>query len=174
MSRGAIALSDDFTPDASILARYRNYLLSYAEDSRYSLLFKNNQCSITAEEINDNIYTGYIVCDKLQIVTQFKQEVYIVPSGIQTFIVNKDALYGLDMLVIPKTVDYFCINPLRYNKSHVNLKTIYIDRDKWYTAPTLRSFYWLVKPSAKNHIPNDSGIDELVDGLKGSIEVAFI
>lgn len=171
---GAITLSDEFTPDASILVEWRNHLFSYAEDRCYSILFKNNQCPVTTEEIDDNTYTGYIVCGKLQIVTQFKQEVYIVPSDIQTFVVNSDALYGLDTLVIPKTVDYFCINPLRYDKSHVNLKTIYMDRDKWYTAPTLRSFYWIVKPSAEKHIPNDASIDELVDGLKGYVEVVFI
>ena len=171
---GAIVLSDEFTPDTSILVEWRNHLFSYAEDRCYSILFKNNQCPVTTEEIDDNTYTGYIVCDKLQIVTQFKQEVYIVPSDIQTFVVNSDALYGLDTLVIPKTADYFCINPLRYDKIHVKLKTIYMDRDKWYTAPTLRSFYWIVKPSAEKHIPNDESIDELVDGLKGYVEVVFI
>lgn len=171
---GAIALHDDFTPDASILTQYRNYLLSYAEDRCYSILFKNNQCPVTTEEIDDNTYTGYIVCGKLQIVTQFKQEVYIVPSDIQTFVVNTDALYGLDTLVIPKTVDYFCINTVRSNKIRSNLKTIYIDRDKWYTIKTLRSFYDVYKSPSVRRIDNATTIDELVDGLKGCINVEFI
>ena len=171
---GAIALSDEFTPDASILVEWRNHLFSYAEDRCYSILFKNNQCPVTTEEIDDNTYTGYIVCDKLQIVTQFKQEVYIVPSDIQTFVVNSDALYGLDTLVIPKTADYFCINTVRSNKIRSNLKTIYIDRDKWYTIKTLRSFYDVYKSPSIRRIDYDTTIDELVDGLKGRIEVVFI
>lgn len=171
---GAIALSDEFTPDASILVEWRNHLFSYAEDRCYSILFKNNQCPVTTEEIDDNTYTGYIVCGKLQIVTQFKQEVYIVPSDIQTFVVNTDALYGLDTLVIPKTVDYFCINTVRSNKIRSNLKTIYIDRDKWYAIKTLRSFYDVYKSHSVRRIDNATTIDELVDGLKGRIEVVFI
>lgn len=171
---GAIALSDEFTPDASILVEWRNHLFSYAEDRCYSILFKNNQCPVTTEEIDDNTYTGYIVCGKLQIVTQFKQEVYIVPSDIQTFVVNSDALYGLDTLVIPKTVDYFCINTVRSNKIRSNLKTIYIDRGKWYTIKTLRSFYDVYKSHSVRRIDYDTTIDELVDGLKGRIEVVFI
>ena len=171
---GAIALSDEFTPDASILAQWRNHLFSYAEDRCYSILFKNNQCPVTTEEIDDNTYTGYIVCGKIQIVTQFKQQVYIVPSDIQTFLVNKDALYGLDMLVIPKTVDYFCINTVRSNKIRSNLKTIYIDRDKWYTIKTLRSFYDVYKSHSVRRIDNATTIDELVDELKGRVEVVFI
>lgn len=171
---GAIALSDEFTPDASILVEWRNHLFSYAEDRCYSILFKNNQCPVTTEEIDDNTYTGYIVCGKLQIVTQFKQEVYIVPSDIQTFVVNSDALYGLDTLVIPKTVDYFCINTVRSNKIRSNLKTIYIDRGKWYTIKTLRSFYDVYKSPSIRRIDNATTIDELVDGLKGCMEVVFI
>ena len=171
---GAIALSDEFTPDASILVEWRNHLFSYAEDRCYSILFKNNQCPVTTEEIDDNTYTGYIVCGKLQIVTQFKQEVYIVPSDIQTFVVNSDALYGLDTLVIPKTADYFCINTVRINKIRSNLKTIYIDRDKWYTIKTLRSFYDVYKSPIVRRIDYDTTIDELVDRLKGRIEVVFI
>ena len=171
---GAIALSDEFTPDTPILVEWRNYLFSYAEDRCYSILFKNNQCPVTPEEIDDNTYTGYIVYGKLQIVTQFKQEVYIVPSDIQTFVVNSDALYGLDTLVIPKTVDYFCINTVRSNKIRSNLKTIYIDRDKWYTIKTLRSFYDVYKSPSIRRIDYDTTIDELVDGLKGRIEVVFI
>lgn len=171
---GAIALSDEFTPDTSILVEWRNHLFSYAEDRCYSILFKNNQCPVTTEEIDDNTYTGYIVGGKLQIVTQFKQEVYIVPSDIQTFVVNTDALYGLDTLVIPKTVDYFCINTVRSNKIRSNLKTIYIDRDKWYTIKTLRSFYDVYKSPSVRRIDNATTIDELVDGLKGCMEVVFI
>ena len=171
---GAIALSDEFTPDASILVEWRNHLFSYVEDRCYSILFKNNQCPVTTEEIDDNTYTGYIVCGKLQIVTQFKQEVYIVPSDIQIFVVNSDALYGLDTLVIPKTVDYFCINTVRSNKIRSNLKTIYIDRDKWYTIKTLRSFYGVYKSPSVRRIDYDTTIDELVDGLKGRVEVVFI